>query len=151
MTSPIPSSEEVSARMRKQRRVGTAPELAVRRLLHACGHRYRVGLPIPGLARRTIDVAFTRQRIAVFVDGCFWHACPEHGTQPVANGSWWTQKLAANVARDRDSDAHLAQAGWVVVRVWEHEPTGHAVARIEEVMGKVGLRRALRGAVGDSH
>ena len=70
----------------------------------------------------------------MFVDGCFWHACPEHATSPVANGVWWANKLAANVSRDRDTDAHLVSVGWTVLRVWEHEPVQDAVDRIEGVL-----------------
>ncbi|MCL2849782.1 MAG: very short patch repair endonuclease [Micrococcales bacterium] len=108
----------------------TAPELALRRVLHAAGLRYRVGFAVPGQRRRTIDVAFTRAQVAVFVDGCFWHGCPDHGRQPQANASWWTTKLAANQARDRDTDRLLADAGWTVVRVWEHEDPAVAAQRI---------------------
>ncbi|MCL2092552.1 MAG: very short patch repair endonuclease [Micrococcales bacterium] len=108
----------------------TAPELALRRALHAAGLRYRVGFPVPGQRRRTIDVAFTRAQVAVFVDGCFWHGCPEHGTQPQSNSAWWTTKLSANQARDRDTDRVLAEAGWTVLRVWEHEDPAAAADRV---------------------
>ncbi|NKX92688.1 very short patch repair endonuclease [Sanguibacter hominis ATCC BAA-789] len=111
------------------RRRDTAPELALRRQLHALGLRYRVTYPVPGQRRRTIDVAFTRVRLAIFVDGCFWHGCPEHGTRPRSNSAWWQQKLAANTARDRDTDRVLIEAGWTVLRFWEHtDPT--EVARV---------------------
>ena len=82
------------------RRRNTVPELAVRRLLHAAGLRYRVVYPVPGQRRRTIDIAFTRPRLAVFIDGCFWHGCRAHGSQPRANSEWWRHKIAANQARD---------------------------------------------------
>jgi DNA mismatch endonuclease (patch repair protein) len=108
----------------------TAPELALRRALHAAGLRYRVGFPVPGQRRRTIDVAFTRAQVAVFVDGCFWHGCPEHGTQPRSNSAWWTTKLSANQARDHDTDRVLAEAGWTVLRVWEHEDPTVAADRV---------------------
>ncbi len=129
-TRPVPSSQGVSARMSRQRRLGTEPELQLRRLLHARGLRYRVGHPVHGRRRRTIDIAFTRARLAVFVDGCFWHACPVHGTSPTANGEWWSNKLAENAARDRDTDAALAAAGWTVLRVWEHVPVEEAAAEV---------------------
>lgn len=128
---PGASGPAVSARMSVARRRDTAPEVALRRALHARGLRYRVGYPVPGNRRRTIDVAFTRARVAVFVDGCFWHGCPDHGTQPRANASWWQTKLAANAARDRDTDRVLADAGWTVVRVWEHEDPRTAAAGID--------------------
>ena len=130
----VPSSAAVSLRMRQQSRVGTQPELALRRELHARGQRYRVAWPVPGKPRRTIDVAFPRRRIAVFVDGCFWHACPQHGTDPRANAAWWAQKLATNVARDRDTDVHLRGAGWIVVRVWEHEDPDVVATLVEEAL-----------------
>jgi DNA mismatch endonuclease (patch repair protein) len=112
--------------MSRQRRRDTSPELALRRALHARGLRYRVELPVPGAARRTIDIAFTRARLAVFVDGCFWHACPEHGTEPAVNADWWARKLAANRARDTATDQLLEEAGWRVIRVWEHIPPAEA-------------------------
>ncbi len=132
--SPVPSSVAVSHRMQRQSRVGTGPELALRRLLHARGYRYRVAWQVPGKPRRTIDLAFTKRRVAVFVDGCFWHVCPQHATDPRANAAWWAHKLATNVARDRDTDLHLRAAGWSVVRVWEHEPAEVAVALVEAAL-----------------
>jgi DNA mismatch endonuclease (patch repair protein) len=107
--------------MSRLRRRDTKPEIEVRRLLHARGLRYRVAYRIPGLRRRTIDVAFTRQRVAVFIDGCFWHGCAAHGTQPAANADWWRTKLGVNQERDRDTTDRLQAAGWTVLRFWEHE------------------------------
>lgn len=116
--------------MSTAKRRDTAAELALRRELHGRGLRYRVAYPVPGQRRRTIDVAFTRAKIAVFVDGCFWHGCPEHGTKPRANSEWWSAKLAANYARDRDTDRLLDDLGWTVVRVWEHETPSTAADRV---------------------
>lgn len=99
----------------------TWPELDVRRLLHGRGMRYRVSYPVPGLTRRSIDVAFTRARVAVFIDGCFWHGCPEHGTHPRANAAWWDAKLRRNAERDAETDRVLRASGWAVLRFWEHE------------------------------
>ena len=126
---PEASSPAARQRMKRQRQRDTAPEIAIRRLLHAKGYRYRIDHPIPGLRRR-VDVAFTARRVAVLVDGCFWHACPIHGTRPKQNREWWDAKLRANVARDRDTDRFLAEHGWIPVRVWEHEDPDEAVARI---------------------
>lgn len=112
----------------------TAPEVALRRALHAQGRRFRVVYPVPGNRRRTIDIAFTRAKVAVFVDGCFWHGCPEHGTQPRANSDWWTTKLAANRARDVDTDRLLHEAGWRVIRIWEHETVATAVERVRAAL-----------------
>ncbi len=127
---PVPSSPAVTARMSRQRRRDTAPELLLRRELHRRGLRFRVDHPLPGMPRRRADVTFTRARIAVFVDGCFWHGCPEHATRPTANADWWAAKLARNVARDRETDAHLRDAGWQVLRFWEHEDIHAAAALI---------------------
>jgi DNA mismatch endonuclease (patch repair protein) len=118
----------------------TGCELLLRRQLHAAGLRYRVNFPVPGNRRRTIDIAFTRAKVAVFVDGCFWHGCPEHGTQPRANADWWSQKLAANQARDADTTALLEAAGWAVVRVWEHSEPAEAAQLVGE---RVRERRQL--------
>src|SRR5690606_14685991 len=97
--SVVPSSPGVSARMSRQASKDTGAELAVRRLLHAAGLRYRVEYPVPGMARRRIDVAFTRAKVAVLIDGCFWHGCPEHATHPKSNADWWRTKLDRNMAR----------------------------------------------------
>ncbi len=79
-------------------------------------------------------MVFRSARVAVYVDGCFWHQCPEHATSPRANSEWSADKLAANVRRDRDTDARLAEAGWLVIRIWEHEDMAEAAARIEEAV-----------------
>jgi DNA mismatch endonuclease (patch repair protein) len=132
--------------MSTAKRRDTAAELALRRELHALGLRYRVAYPVPGQRRRTIDVAFTRTKVAVFVDGCFWHGCPEHGTSPRSNSEWWRTKLAANRARDRDTDRLLDGLGWTVVRIWEHEDVRDAAAEIARIVGthKAGSGSASR-------
>ncbi|MCX5382228.1 very short patch repair endonuclease [Streptomyces sp. NBC_00083] len=121
MPDAVPSSASVSARMSRQGSRDTVPEVAVRKLLHAAGLRYRVNVPVPGMPRRTIDIAFGRAKIAVFMDGCFWHGCPQHATHPKANAEWWRTKLDKNMARDRETSEHLIAAGWTVLRFWEHE------------------------------
>ena len=106
-----------SQRMSRQATRDTAPELALRSRLHCLGLRYRVHVrPLPEL-RRTADIVFAGARVAVFVDGCFWHSCPVHGTAPIANGEWWATKLQKNVERDADTDRCLTAAGWHVVRL----------------------------------
>jgi DNA mismatch endonuclease (patch repair protein) len=125
--------------MERQARRDTKVELAVRRAVWWRGLRYTVDVaPLPG-SRRRADLVFTKARVAVFVDGCFWHGCPIHATAPKSNAAWWEEKLATNVRRDRDTDARLADAGWLAVRVWEHEDPDEAADRIE------GAVRARRG------
>ncbi len=120
--------------MERQARRDTKPELALRRELWRRGLRYRVDLaPIGGLRRRA-DLVFTRAMVAVYVDGCYWHSCPVHATIPKANRRWWIAKLAANVERDRDTDARLRDAGWMVVRVWEHEIVPEAADRVAAIV-----------------
>lgn len=117
------SSEAVRRSMQANRRTDTAPERRLRSALHRQGLRfrkdYRVDLPS---LRVRVDVAFPGQRLAVFVDGCFWHKCPIHETAPRRNAAFWARKLDRNVARDRRVDAALALDGWLVIRIWEHEP-----------------------------
>jgi DNA mismatch endonuclease, patch repair protein len=133
---PHPSSPGRSANMRANKRTGTKPEMALRRALHRQGLRYRKDyrLDLDG-ARVRPDIVFTARRVAVFVDGCFWHVCPEHGTQPANNTWYWGPKLTRNVERDRHADAALAAAGWRVVRVWEHEPLDAAVGAVVAALG----------------
>lgn len=113
------------------RRTGTKPEVELRSALHTAGLRFRKDyrLDVSGIRVRP-DVVFTRAKVAVFVDGCFWHSCPRHGTRPKRNASYWGPKLARNVARDRAQDAALSASGWTVVRVWEHETVAEAVRAV---------------------
>lgn len=131
-TSDRPAARDpsVRARMSGQARKDTTPELALRSALHRRGLRFRVHRrPLPGL-RREADLVFPQARVAVFVDGCFWHGCPAHASWPKSNAEWWRIKLNGNRARDAETDARLAEGGWLSVRVWEHEPTGEAADRI---------------------
>jgi DNA mismatch endonuclease, patch repair protein len=106
--------------MRLTGRRDTAPELAVRSALHQLRLRFRVDVaPLPG-SRRRCDIVFPGARLAVFIDGCFWHACPEHASWPRANAAWWKAKIERNVQRDRDTDKQLQEAGWTVMRIWAH-------------------------------
>jgi DNA mismatch endonuclease (patch repair protein) len=120
--------------MRVQRRADTSPEIKLRRTLHARGLRFRLGVKVPGSRRRTIDIAFGSAKVAVFVDGCFWHACPVHSVPVKNNSTWWADKLKSNVARDRSTDEMLREQGWAVVRVWEHEDPGVAADLVESVV-----------------
>ena len=121
--------------MQQQRSHDTEPELNVRRALHGMGLRYRVHQqPLPDL-RRKADIVFRRARVAVFVDGCFWHGCPEHGRREHRVNDWyWPEKIERNRRRDADTDARLDAAGWKVVRVWEHEPPDAAACRVAQAI-----------------
>lgn len=100
------------------------------------GLRFRVELPVPGKRRRTIDIAFTRVKVAVFVDGCFWHGCPVHGVTPKNNADWWLRKITSNRARDEDTNRLLEELGWTVLRFWEHD---------EVSASALAVRRAVTG------
>ena len=117
MTAPAASSPGVRSRMQKQSSRDTGPEMALRKELHRRGLRYRVHVKV--LPRRTADIVFPRAKVAVFVDGCFWHGCPEHYKGPKQNGRWWGDKIERNRLRDGDTNTRLALDGWVVIRVRE--------------------------------
>ena len=132
--------------MRANRRTDTKPELALRHALHRLGYRYRKDyrLDLDGGRRVRPDIAFTARKVAVFVDGCFWHACPEHGSKPRANEWYWGPKLIKNVERDRVNDAALILAGWTVVRLWEHVPLDEAVGTVVTALTATVARRPSR-------
>ena len=138
------STAAVRARMQKQPTRDTAAELAVRRLLHSRGLRYRVdAAPAAGLRRRA-DLVFGPSRVAVFIDGCFWHGCPEHGSRPTtANPGYWSEKIRKNRDRDLDTDTTLNGLGWLVVRAWEHEDPEAVAQRVAEA---VAIRRPSQAA-----
>jgi DNA mismatch endonuclease (patch repair protein) len=120
--------------MQGNRARDTKPEMALRRALHARGHRYRVDVrPLPGLNRRA-DLLFSRQGVVVLVHGCYWHGCLRHYTEPKHNSDFWTSKVLANRARDADTVTRLTDAGWLVVVVWEHETVHAAVERVESAL-----------------
>ncbi|MFE2758986.1 very short patch repair endonuclease [Streptomyces halstedii] len=115
----------------------TAPELSVRRLLHALGLRYRVAAkPLPEL-RRTADIVFRPAKLAVFIDGCYWHGCPEHYVPPKTNSGYWSDKVSRNVTRDRDTNRRLRDAGWTVLRFWEHESPDNCVLTITATVSRL--------------
>ncbi|BDE00994.1 very short patch repair endonuclease [Mycolicibacterium fortuitum] len=121
--------------MQANRSRDTKPELEVRRRLHGLGLRYRVAIaPEPALRRRA-DIIFTRARVAVFIDGCFWHGCPQHGRSTFNhNAGYWPAKIAANAARDAETNARLSEAGWLVLRFWEHDDTVKVVENIRQAV-----------------
>ncbi|HSR94641.1 MAG TPA: very short patch repair endonuclease [Solirubrobacterales bacterium] len=142
--APPASSAGSKAVMLANRGSETAPEIALRSILHRSGLRFRKHVaPLPGL-RCQADVVFTRAKVVVFVDGCFWHRCPLHATFPKANAAWWRAKLEQNFERDRRNDKALTRAGWTVVRVWEHEDPDAAAGRIEALLRQ---RRRDRAAI----
>lgn len=138
---PAPADNDVTLRMSRNRRRDTRPELLLRRRLHAEGLRFRVDYPVDtGEIRVRPDIVFTRRRLAVFVDGCFWHGCPQHGNVPARNQSYWVPKFERNRARDRVVTEGLIRAGWSVIRVWEHEPIPDVTETIIQLLGEVSAR-----------
>lgn len=134
---PGSSSEAASAVGRGNTKTDTSPEVRLRSHLHRRGRQFRkdkrINTPQAARAIRA-DIVFPREKVAVFVDGCFWHCCPEHGTDPATNSSYWRAKLSSNVERDRRQTKALEDDGWTVVRVWEHESAEDAARLIEDVL-----------------
>jgi DNA mismatch endonuclease, patch repair protein len=127
---PRPSSDAALARMKAAKQKNTKPEIQLRSLLHQMGLRYTIDTkPLKDLNRRA-DIVFRSAKVAVFVDGCFWHGCPEHGTWPKANAEFWKAKIERNQERDADTNHRLEQAGWQVIRVWEHEDHEEAAEKV---------------------
>ncbi|MDP9356734.1 MAG: DNA mismatch endonuclease Vsr [Chloroflexota bacterium] len=130
-----PPTDQTRARMQRQRRADTGPEVAVRQALHARGLRFRKGYA--ALAdRRSIDVAFPSQRVAVFLDGCFWHGCPQHERPTKSNTLWWAEKIAANKRRDAKTVQDLQAQGWAVLRFWEHEQPENVADMVARVIAE---------------
>ncbi|WP_439923642.1 very short patch repair endonuclease [Nitrobacter sp. JJSN] len=120
--------------MARVRQKGTGAELSLRQALHARGLRYRLQVPLLTKPRRVADIVFSSARVAIFVDGCFWHGCPEHASWPKSNAQFWRDKIETNRARDVDTDRRLSASGWHVIRVWAHERACEAAERIENVV-----------------
>jgi len=120
----------------------TGPEVRLRAALHRAGLRFFKNRRLPGFGRVEIDVVFPRARLAVFLDGCYWHGCPEHASMPIRNGEWWRNKLEGNRRRDRATTDLLIRRGWTVLRVWEHEDPVIVAARIRATLDELGARRA---------
>lgn len=132
--APIPSSAAVSRRMSQVRTRNTGPEVRLRSALHRRGLRYRLGVRIPSQPRCSPDVVFARAKVAVFLNGCYWHGCRSHASWPKSNAEWWREKIEQNRRRDRSVDATLRSAGWKVLRIWEHEDPETAASKIEKVV-----------------
>ena len=131
---PAASSEQVRERMQAQPRKDTKCEMAVRSAVHALGLRYRVHQRPESDLRREADLVFRGDKVAVFVDGCFWHGCPEHHSPPTTHYDWWATKVGRNRARDQETDRLLGERGWQVVRIWEHEDPEQAAQRVRDVV-----------------
>lgn len=141
---PAPSSDAARNRMRAAKPRNTKPEVILRSALDQCGLQYANDvILLPGLRRKT-DIVFEAERVAVYVDGCFWHGCPIHGTWPKQNAEFWRNKIETNRRRDVDTDQKLMEAGWRVIRVWEHENMMDASQRIATT-----VRDAARGSIDD--
>ncbi|WP_082120069.1 very short patch repair endonuclease [Saccharothrix sp. ST-888] len=135
---PPPGSWASSAARRRNMQAikarDTKPELLIRQILHAQGLRYRVAArPLPHL-RRTADIVFGPTKVAVFIDGCYWHGCPTHYVPPKTNQGYWSEKVVRNMERDRDTDSQLTEAGWLVLRFWEHEPSDLCASKIADIV-----------------
>ncbi|GGU25829.1 very short patch repair endonuclease [Streptomyces violascens] len=143
--NPPPGSWASSAGRRRNmqaiRSRDTKPERLIRQLVHAQGLRYRVSAkPLPDL-RRTADMVFRPAKVAVFIDGCYWHGCPEHYVPPKTNSGYWSEKVARNMGRDRDTDEQLSAAGWTVLRFWEHEPPEQCALQIAAAVSRLRPKR----------
>jgi DNA mismatch endonuclease (patch repair protein) len=131
-------SPGVRRSMQSNRRTDTKPEKRLRSALHRRGRRFRKDVPVQAGERIVrVDIAFMRQKVAVFVDGCFWHSCPDHRSQPKKNGTFWRAKLEGNVRRDQAVNAALRDAGWRVIRIWEHESVAEGVAQVDGLLGGI--------------
>jgi DNA mismatch endonuclease (patch repair protein) len=142
MSRVLASSFETSRRMASVRQRNTLAEIELRKILHARGLRYRLHAALVTKPRRTVDIVFPGSRVAVFVDGCFWHGCPEHGSWPKSNADFWREKIETNRARDADTDLRLRALGWEVIRVWTHEDASDAAERIRRTIAARNSRRA---------
>jgi DNA mismatch endonuclease (patch repair protein) len=138
LREPVPKAAAPATRLRmsRTRQRDNALELSLRSALHRRGLRFRLHRRILQGSTRTADIVFPRERLAIFMDGCFWHGCPVHGSWPKRNADWWRNKIEANRLRDRDTDARLAAGGWDVLRIWEHEKLEEAAERVKAALIK---------------
>ena len=140
MPRPEPTSSDASRRMAKVRRTGTNAELALRREMYRIGLRYRIDYEVLRKPRRVADVAFPGRKIAVFVDGCFWHGCPAHGRMPSDPTGYWHAKIDRNRRRDVRVGEALQSAGWTVIRVWEHAAVAETAELVEQAVRAAVIR-----------
>jgi DNA mismatch endonuclease (patch repair protein) len=141
MSKISPSSLEASRRMAKIRQKSTDIEIALRRELFSIGLRYRIDYEVLKKPRRVADIAFPGRRIAIFVDGCFWHGCPLHASWPKSNAEFWRQKIETNRLRDADTNERLRSLGWTVLRFWSHESPVDAAAIVADLVATIDLKR----------
>ena len=141
MSKIPPSSPEVSRRMAKVRQKGTDAEVALRRQLYRIGLRYRIDYEVLKKPRRVADIAFPGRRIAIFVDGCFWHGCPQHASWPKRNAEFWRQKIETNRLRDADTNERLRSLGWTVLRFWSHESPTDAAGVVANMIAMIDFKR----------
>lgn len=137
MPRVVPSSPDASRRMARVRQKGTDAEVALRQEMHRIGLRYRTDYEVLRKPRRVADVAFPGRKIAIFVDGCFWHGCPEHATWPKQNADFWRQKIEANRQRDSDTNERLRSFGWTVLRFWSHESPTEAARTVAHMVAMI--------------
>lgn len=133
----VMTAQQRSRCMSRIRGKNTKPELAVRRGLWRLGYRYRLQLKVPGHP----DIVFPKEKIAIFIDGCFWHRCPEHYNRPATNTSTWDEKISRNVIRDQSVNKLLTANNWLVLRFWEHEVISNLDAVIRKIAGQVDSAR----------
>lgn len=141
MSRILSSSPEASHRMAKVRQKGTNAEIALRREMFRIGLRYRVNYEVLKKPRRVADIVFPGRKIAIFVDGCFWHGCPEHATWPKRNAEFWRQKIEANRQRDADTTERLQSLGWTVLRFWSHQSPIEAARTVAQMVTMVDSKR----------
>ena len=131
---PKASSAAAKKRMQSTRQKNTSAEVRLRSELHRLGLRFRLNKRLIPKLRRTVDIVFSKIRLAVFVDGCFWHGCPQHATCPKSNSQFWLDKIKTNMQRDLDTNRRLEELGWKVIRIWEHEDPKDAAQKIYRIV-----------------
>lgn len=140
-------SRQTSQRMAKVKQTGTDAELALRKMLYQMGLRYRVDYKVLKTPRRTADIAFPGRKVAIFVDGCFWHGCPKHATWPKQNAEFWRQKIETNRKRDTDTTERLRNTGWIVLRFWAHQSPVDAAKEVASIIATIDAKNCIESLV----